>query len=276
MKLLKKVSSIVCLVLLVFVLHTSVFAATVGQPLTSPEAGWQRIDGQNSLVVFSGTHAYQPYAPCFGGGAERIYGEGSKVTFYFTGTEFRIITVVNPNCARQVEVTVDGTVDGSFNPAINPVNGVFYLMYEKIGMPSGYHKIILTVHNDPNGSTGGFFFDAIDIDDSGQFVSGAEYDGQTPTMTSLVTYTSMIATVGPYTPPSINPGSQIKPTFSVTGAQVGDFVEVSYSTDLQGITLTGYVSASNTVTAVFFNGTAAAITLPQGTLKVKLTRLVVQ
>jgi hypothetical protein len=72
-----------------------------------------------------------------------------------------------------------------------------------------------------------------------------------------------------YNPPSIAAGGQATTTLVATGGSVGDFVDLSFGADLQGVRLTGYVSAADTVTAVFSNGTAAAVDLPSATLAVR-------
>lgn len=59
-------------------------------------------------------------------------------------------------------------------------------------------------------------------------------------------------------------------TIAVSGAALGNSVQTSFSLDLQGMTLTGYVSSANTVTVVLFNGTAGTINLASGTLKVRV------
>lgn len=59
-------------------------------------------------------------------------------------------------------------------------------------------------------------------------------------------------------------------TLTVTGAALGNAVKPSFSLDLQGITLSGYVSAANTVKVVFFNGTSGTINLASGTVKARV------
>ena len=54
---------------------------------------------------------------------------------------------------------------------------------------------------------------------------------------------------------------------TVTGAALGDVVLVSLSVDLQGITVTGYVSAANTVNARIQNESTATVDLASATLK---------
>jgi hypothetical protein len=74
-------------------------------------------------------------------------------------------------------------------------------------------------------------------------------------------------------PPNVNAGAQTTTTITVAGASLGDPVVVGFSLDLQGMQLTGYVSASNTVTVVLRNGTAGALDLAAGTLKARALKL---
>lgn len=59
-------------------------------------------------------------------------------------------------------------------------------------------------------------------------------------------------------------------TVTVTGAAVGDLVLVSHGVDLQGITLTAYVSAADTVAARFQNESGGTIDLASTTIRVKV------
>ena len=55
-------------------------------------------------------------------------------------------------------------------------------------------------------------------------------------------------------------------TVTVTGAALGDIVTgVSFSLDLQGLSVSESVSPADTVSVLFFNGTAVAIDLASGT-----------
>ena len=58
---------------------------------------------------------------------------------------------------------------------------------------------------------------------------------------------------------------------TVTGATLGDRVEVTCSIDLQGLTLTGYVSAANTVRFLLSNQTGSAVDLASATYKFWVT-----
>lgn len=73
-----------------------------------------------------------------------------------------------------------------------------------------------------------------------------------------------------YDPPSLTTGTGATTTVGVTGAAMGNYVTVGFSLDLQGITVTGYVSTANTVAVRFQNGTAGTIDLGSGTLNVRV------
>jgi hypothetical protein len=73
-----------------------------------------------------------------------------------------------------------------------------------------------------------------------------------------------------WNPPSLAAGDQTTATSTVAGAEVGDMVLISFSQDLQGMQLTAYVSATDTVVTVLRNGTAGTIDLGGGLMKFKL------
>jgi hypothetical protein len=59
-------------------------------------------------------------------------------------------------------------------------------------------------------------------------------------------------------------------TVTVTGAALGDFVLVSHGVDLQGILMTAYVSAADTVSVRFQNETAGTLDLASSTIRVRV------
>jgi hypothetical protein len=75
-----------------------------------------------------------------------------------------------------------------------------------------------------------------------------------------------------YDPPAIAAGTSTTTIVTVTGALAGDVVNASFSNNLSGLILSGYVSGTNTTTIVLFNPTASPIDLVSGTLKVKAIR----
>lgn len=70
-----------------------------------------------------------------------------------------------------------------------------------------------------------------------------------------------------YDPGNLADGQGLTTTVTVTGAVIGDYAEASFSLDLQGITLTAWVSAADTVSVRFQNETGAPIDLASGTIK---------
>lgn len=71
-----------------------------------------------------------------------------------------------------------------------------------------------------------------------------------------------------YDPPNIAGPGQASTTVAVPGAALGDAATATFSLDLQLVELSAYVSAADTVTCLFKNGTAGAIDLGSGMLKV--------
>jgi len=70
-------------------------------------------------------------------------------------------------------------------------------------------------------------------------------------------------------PASVANGASVQLTgITVTGAAVGDPVDVSFSNSLQGMSLTGYVTATDTVAVTLLNNTGGAVDLASGTLKI--------
>lgn len=76
-----------------------------------------------------------------------------------------------------------------------------------------------------------------------------------------------------YDPPSLADAAGATTTVTVTGAALGDYVEaVSFDKDLQGITLTAYVSAANTVSARFQNESGGVLDIVSGTLRARVRK----
>jgi parallel beta-helix repeat protein len=89
---------------------------------------------------------------------------------------------------------------------------------------------------------------------------------------TVTTYASLMTLFGSvvYDPPSLIDGSGVTTTVTVTGVSLGDLVEcVSFSLDLQGIIVTGYVSAANTVSVRFQNESGGTLDLGSGTILVR-------
>jgi hypothetical protein len=76
-----------------------------------------------------------------------------------------------------------------------------------------------------------------------------------------------------YDPPSMADGVGATTTVTVTGVVPGDYAIASFSLDLQGITLTAWVSSANTVSVRFQNESGGLLDLSSGTLRVRVSRM---
>ena len=70
-----------------------------------------------------------------------------------------------------------------------------------------------------------------------------------------------------YDPGSLADGAGETTTVTVTGAALGDFALASFSLDLQGIILSAWVSAADTVSVRFQNESGDTLDLASGTLR---------
>lgn len=75
-----------------------------------------------------------------------------------------------------------------------------------------------------------------------------------------------------YDPPNLADGAGTTTTIAVANAVMGDFAIASFSLDLQGISVTAWISAINTVSIRFQNESGGALDLASGTLKVKVIK----
>lgn len=76
-----------------------------------------------------------------------------------------------------------------------------------------------------------------------------------------------------YDPPTLTDGSGVTTNVTVTGAALGDFVtDISFSQDLNGITLSGWVSGVNLVAVRFQNESGGSLDLASGTLRVRVEK----
>lgn len=75
-----------------------------------------------------------------------------------------------------------------------------------------------------------------------------------------------------YNPASLGDGAGATTTVSVIGAALGDFAVASFSLDIQGITVTAWVSASNVVSVRFQNESGGTVDLAEGTLRIRVIK----
>jgi hypothetical protein len=69
------------------------------------------------------------------------------------------------------------------------------------------------------------------------------------------------------------PAGGVPATITVTGAALGAFVEMSFEGDRKGVTLDGWISATDTLSYLFTNRTGASQTIAGATLRAKVENL---
>lgn len=75
-----------------------------------------------------------------------------------------------------------------------------------------------------------------------------------------------------FDPGNLVDGAGTTTTVTVTGAALGDFADASFSLDLQGITLSAWVSAADTVSVRFQNESGGPLDLASGTLRARVRK----
>ncbi len=155
------------------------FAVTVGQPLTSPEAGWQRIDNKDSKIKYTGpwnSSAVTTNGNYWGGTA--MYGSHleSNVRFKFYGTKLRIMSSRTFSFYNEIRITIDGVPAGTMNEYYSAGATYQTLLFEKTGLTLGVHEVVISApESAPSlalGQTATLLMglDSIDIDADGYLV----------------------------------------------------------------------------------------------------------
>ncbi len=122
------------------------FAATVGQQLPGPEAGWQRIDNIDKNIKYNGpwTSGYYTDNGNYWGGAG-IFGSylESNIHFKFYGTKLRILNSKAYDRYDGIRVSIDGVAAGTINQYMS-TGGYHYLLFEKTGLSLGIHDVVIS------------------------------------------------------------------------------------------------------------------------------------
>ncbi|WP_315109800.1 Ig-like domain-containing protein [Clostridium intestinale] len=145
-------------------------AATVGQQLPSPEAGWRRYDDSDSKIIYSGS-GWQVENNTVHYNSTEHYNrtdKDAKITFKFYGSKLRLITDRNSNrsSSQVINVSVDGVNVGSFNTYGDPL--AQRLSFEKTGLTMGNHVVEITTN-----MVSSMTLDAIDIDETGYLIDSS-------------------------------------------------------------------------------------------------------
>jgi hypothetical protein len=134
--------------------------ATIGQALTAPEAGWQRIDNLNANISYVGNWSPNNSTGEWAGTMTHSGGAaGRAIQFNFVGTQLRVIGLPSPGFAS-INVFIDGVKVDTYSESYPAVFQC--LFYSITGLTNKEHYVQL-IANDTNA----FTFDAIDIDSTG-------------------------------------------------------------------------------------------------------------
>ena len=129
--------------------------ATVGQALTGPESGWQRIEETNSGMSFLGTWVDYTAAG-ISGYLKYSNTVNDMILFDFTGTRLRIIGYMSSNRSTNVSICIDGVY--YYYNQYNASAIAQALVFESPVLTDTEHCVII------RGTDTGFFdLDAVDI-----------------------------------------------------------------------------------------------------------------
>jgi len=136
------------------------FAATVGQQLTAPEAGWKRYDEKDLNIIYNDNWYNYVHTSDYNRSSTASEVNG-KLVFTFVGTKIRIIGYRYPNHrATNNSINIDGIVETFSGRGTNTHQ---VLLYEKTGLTNERHTVFLEI-----GDEGNFDIDAIDVDEVGE------------------------------------------------------------------------------------------------------------
>jgi hypothetical protein len=201
----------------------------------------------SNIDVFGFSNTFRDITSSGAPSSGQVIVEGASYSNLFRGgtysQDFSIIAGANVTHLDGINVA-GSLVDNGTNTLYHGVTGAFTSIDRVVGIDSATAGAALKIAPNGNGFTIG---------------------GGTGTPKK-----SYQIVGGAYDPANIPTGTQVTTVLSggdMTGAAPGDICLASFNLDLQGITLSCYVSVANTVTFVLFNGTGGAIDLGSGTIR---------
>lgn len=148
------------------------YAASIGETLNSPEAGWQRIDDTDSKLNYNPIESWNLIPngdDSFWFGTARHGKFGTTTNFSFYGSKLRIIAQPYEQRSTNVEVKIDGETIGNYS-----LNGDWTkkqtLLFEVKDLEKDVHKVEIT-NRDKDKEV---LIDAFDIDVDGYLVDYVE------------------------------------------------------------------------------------------------------
>lgn len=136
--------------------------ATIGDSLTSPETGWQRIEETDSHIETVGSWSVDTSTSYSGGRCYYSTSPGRKIKICAKTKNIRILGACHSSYSTTGQIIVDGTTYNAYYNTSGNANGNI-LIFELLNLTDTKH-IIEVVSND----SAIFVFDAIDIDETGK------------------------------------------------------------------------------------------------------------
>jgi hypothetical protein len=204
-------------------------------------------------------------------------GGGSIDGMYFHGCEFYLNGLSGTgdgllvNDAGCINTHIrDGSIAGNAQAGLSFAANVgeFSVLGVRVGNPDGLAGNNVGINI--SAGTGGNF--TLQNNDMRGNVTVSLVDGATGAGKLIADNTGWGTGSAVYDPPNLADGTGVTTTVTVSQAAVGDMPEVSFSNSLQGIQLTAFVSAADTVSVRFQNETGGAIDLASGTLRARVKR----
>jgi hypothetical protein len=159
----------VLLFVMVTFLNSSSYAASVGQRLAEPEAGWKRFDDTYKTILReNGVFAFVPSNEpdqAYKGGYYYSKDKGATISFAFTGEKVRILAPVWILQSNNIEVNIDGVKITNYSANGSTVKHRV-ILFEKLNLDKGKHIVRLT--NNQAGME--LEVDAIDIAEDGELI----------------------------------------------------------------------------------------------------------
>ena len=147
---------------------------TVGDVLTAPEDGWQRIDDADEKIYYTGTWTQYTDSEAWNAGHTMTATIGDYLIFYVCSNNIRIISPINNNLSSNISIFIDSDTLSETYSIYNSSAIYNTIVYEKLNMENKYHKVMIKANT--NAIT---LFDAVDIDSDGYLLTEKEYLQQT-------------------------------------------------------------------------------------------------
>ncbi|ERK30185.1 Ig-like domain-containing protein [Clostridium intestinale] len=144
-------------------------AATVGQQLTAPEAGWRRYDDTDARFKYIGNWIVGTNSARYNGSNKCTFEKTGKIQFSFYGSKIRIIGNLF-NDRTDSYLSIDGNLN-KLSTYGNPTKEGQYLVYEILDLPLKSHTVEYYSADSFVNGTHILTWDAIDIDSDGYLIN---------------------------------------------------------------------------------------------------------